>query len=108
MEPVGYIMFSVLVFYSIGSIKLACIMNKRRNLSQVPESISNVLDKYQTVINPIFLDELKQEECCICLTNYDDKSILIKLPCGHKYHRPCIYRWMLQKAECPSCRSNIT
>ena len=28
----------------------------------------------------------------------------MKTPCNHKYHVPCLKRWMDIRLECPSCR----
>lgn len=28
-------------------------------------------------------------------------------PCGHRYHIPCLKRWIEVKLECPSCRKEI-
>ena len=29
------------------------------------------------------------------------------LPCGHKYHKPCILEWALKNSTCPECRANL-
>lgn len=28
----------------------------------------------------------------------------MKTPCNHKYHVPCLKKWMEIRLECPSCR----
>lgn len=28
----------------------------------------------------------------------------MKTPCGHRYHPPCLKKWMEVKHECPFCR----
>lgn len=35
-----------------------------------------------------------------------NKKIMVT-PCGHKYHIPCLQRWMEIKLECPTCRKEI-
>lgn len=46
------------------------------------------------------------EICPICHDN--DKS-LISLPCNHKYHAICIYKWLIQSNFCPMrCTTEIT
>ena len=31
----------------------------------------------------------------------------MKTPCGHRYHPPCLIKWMEVKHECPFCRQAI-
>lgn len=31
----------------------------------------------------------------------------MKTPCNHKYHVPCLKKWMEIRLECPSCRQII-
>lgn len=31
----------------------------------------------------------------------------MKTPCNHKYHVPCLKKWMEIRLECPSCRTVI-
>ena len=28
-------------------------------------------------------------------------------PCGHKFHKKCLLKWMAMKLECPTCRTKI-
>lgn len=32
---------------------------------------------------------------------------LMRTPCDHKFHVPCLLNWMVIKMECPSCRSQL-
>ena len=51
----------------------------------------------------------QQEICIICLEEYNRYIFepKTKLLCGHKYHKRCIDRWLLQNPSCPYCRFNI-
>jgi E3 ubiquitin-protein ligase DOA10 len=55
-------------------------------------------------------NEVKKEDdyCLICRDEKDDKG-LIKLSCGHIYHKKCLIQWMKQiKNEvCPMCQQKI-
>ncbi|KAF4677953.1 E3 ubiquitin-protein ligase rnf13 [Perkinsus chesapeaki] len=68
----------------------------------------------------ITVNDLKQhpaacdDECAICLSDYDPSDVLIRLPCGHVYHSQCID--MLLNAplsygdkcpKCPLCRARL-
>lgn len=48
---------------------------------------------------------LKNDNCAICLENFD-KGML--LPCQHIYHQECIYEWLKASKNCPVCREEIT
>lgn len=56
--------------------------------------------------------------CAICLENLEEKSRnsnnedennnIISLHCKHKFHKECLYNWILRKKEnCPLCRASI-
>ena len=34
-------------------------------------------------------------------------KLYMKTPCNHKYHVPCLKKWMEIRLECPSCRQVI-
>mmetsp|Transcript_20341 Transcript_20341/g.17975 ORF Transcript_20341/g.17975 Transcript_20341/m.17975 type:complete len:554 (+) Transcript_20341:163-1824(+) len=61
------------------------------------------------------LAHLKQKECCICLEELKDNDAVLRLNCGHHFHRHCIEKHVtLSKrqnntefAVCPLCRRRI-
>ena len=48
-----------------------------------------------------------QLTCPICLSEISDD--LVKLRCGHFYHKLCIYQWLIneRKDTCPICRLDV-
>lgn len=41
-------------------------------------------------------------ECTVCLAEYQDGEALRTLPCGHFFHAAkCIDRWLLSHSSCP-------
>jgi hypothetical protein len=66
--------------------------------------------------------EVCDKECSICCDNLTEKSVH-KLPCGHIFHKKCIFRWMEKnemniiynvkyknipmKGTCPICRQVV-
>jgi len=50
-----------------------------------------------------FDDDLNDDVCIICLEKYIKQDILCKLPCGHSFHKDCIYKWFDQQKNCPLC-----
>ena len=47
--------------------------------------------------------------CSICLENYKFGCLIALLPCGHLFHRKCIYEWFMSsvKYQCPCCRTSF-
>lgn len=50
-------------------------------------------------------DEMREDQCSICLESYIAGSRVSTLACSHTYHEECIRRWFLQSLACPLCRS---
>jgi Ring finger domain len=51
-----------------------------------------------------------ERECSICLEKlFETKEGLIvkEMPCRHKFHAPCIERWLQMHSTCPFCRYNM-
>lgn len=43
--------------------------------------------------------------CCpVCLDNFQEGATLVKMPCGHEFHSPCLFRWLGEHNTCPVCR----
>lgn len=53
------------------------------------------------------LKEGEQDQCTICLSNFEDNEDLRVLSCKHSYHKPCIDTWLVQNAHCPLCKKEM-
>lgn len=51
-------------------------------------------------------DESEEDVCAICLDDTSAKKAVV-LRCSHRFHAECVQDWMVQKAECPSCRISV-
>ena len=54
--------------------------------------------------------DLNNDVCSICYDSLkgEDKDSVLKLDCGHVYHKSCIDRWIdCDKRTCPNCRDYI-
>ena len=49
-----------------------------------------------------------EEECSICLDEFEHGASLQLLPCGHTFHRPCIREWLKGHNFCPLCKYVLT
>lgn len=48
------------------------------------------------------------EECAICLDDFEENTRLRRLPCGHVFHATCIARWLIERsAVCPLCKYDL-
>lgn len=46
--------------------------------------------------------------CRICHEDYSPGDQLVKLPCGHIFHKDCCKKWLGEEtATCPVCRLNL-
>ncbi|XP_059070686.1 RING-H2 finger protein ATL57-like [Cryptomeria japonica] len=51
--------------------------------------------------------EEQQEECVICLCEYQEGDSLVALPrCQHCFHVECIRRWFKCQLRCPICNAS--
>ena len=49
----------------------------------------------------------EEEQCPICITEYEDGEVLRVLPCEHLFHPQCIDAWLVQNGVCPVCKSDL-
>ena len=52
-------------------------------------------------------------ECVICLEHFDASNPRMPTNCGcgenaTYFHLPCLYQWLEQSRDCPSCRKKLT
>jgi hypothetical protein len=52
-------------------------------------------------------DGEEDEECSVCLIDFEQGDNVIRLQCKHIFHEQCIMEWSMHKAECPNCREKI-
>lgn len=46
-------------------------------------------------------------DCPICLEKFCAGDRFFRLPCYHRFHRPCLETWLQYRGECPCCRASI-
>jgi len=45
--------------------------------------------------------------CLVCQMEFEAGEEQLGLPCGHRYHKPCITAWLAKKRTCPKCLQRI-
>lgn len=89
----------------------ACTLRGRRALRAVREIEQLECALFREFTNPnsrrhsILSDE--SGACVICWEEYKAKSKVLRLNCGHHFHRRCAKRWLLKHRECPICRQDF-
>ena len=55
-------------------------------------------------------DEIKKynEECSMCLSPMLQTDKVVKLKCGHAFHKLCLSLWYLKEPTCPMCREFVS
>ncbi|KAK8919433.1 E3 ubiquitin-protein ligase [Platanthera zijinensis] len=49
------------------------------------------------------LRNLEDEDCPVCLEEYNPENPKIETKCSHHFHLSCIYEWMEKSESCPIC-----
>jgi len=73
------------------------------NLTEVPTPAKN---KEQLPIMEV-KGEKTNDQCTICLSNYEEGESVKVLPCYHTFHWGCIDRWLESKNKCPICKQDV-
>jgi hypothetical protein len=60
---------------------------------------------YQNKVDP---EDPEPDTCPICFCEYNPGAALIKLDCGHFFHKECIRKWLKRDATCPMCKTGLT
>lgn len=68
-------------------------------------------DMATLMANAKFTDD--DVECVICLEGFDASNPRMPTMCGcgenaTYFHLPCLYQWLEQSRDCPSCRTKLT
>lgn len=71
-------------------------------LSQV---ILSALPRYH-VTNPACIKS-HEKTCLICLLDFRESELLIRLTCLHQYHSECCQSWFALSTKCPTCRMDV-
>ncbi|XP_009778983.1 E3 ubiquitin-protein ligase SIRP1-like [Nicotiana sylvestris] len=48
-----------------------------------------------------------EEECAICLLEFQVGEKTKEMPCKHRYHSNCINKWLERHGSCPVCRYKL-
>lgn len=116
---------AVMVIINIYYFKYVNLLTICRYIFLLPYAIIvKILDKqlnlflsryvYSKIINKLLLDSSYKynpndkcdTECLICLEEFENDEILVKIKCGHIFHWSCLVDWwkINPLVSCPKCR----
>ena len=72
-----------------------------------PASENAINNLKKTEINKDNIKVYNEQTCNVCLENYKEGDISIKLDCGHCFHDKCIIHWLKMRNTCPVCRHEL-
>lgn len=80
------------------------IENRIKNRNRIKKKSDFEVYKYTSTLSTF-------NECSICIEHFVDKEDVIKLECGHIFHKDCLLEWFNKKIytnlECPNCNYKI-
>jgi len=68
---------------------------------------SSVPKQPEMPIPDLYIDDVGDQSCSICLDNYVDGDILRRLPCEHVFHESCVDTWLRLNGHCPLCKRRV-
>ncbi|KAA6393617.1 MAG: hypothetical protein EZS28_010851, partial [Streblomastix strix] len=79
------------------------------------EDVFNMLPcyKFKKTVKELKKDGIEEDQdaCPICLEEFeesDDKDLyVVCLPCTHRFHRKCIYKWLMENKSCAVCKTEV-
>jgi len=54
-----------------------------------------------------FEEGQQDDECAICMVDFEVGEAIRRLPCNHVYHLHCIDDWLHRSFTCPSCMEPV-
>lgn len=92
----------ILAFYYIRK----SYVNKRDFLiySEIFDKVILSL-KIDKEISDLLNDE---DECSVCLEDFEENCKIRVLLCKHVFHEKCIMSWIFKKQQCPVCRTDMS
>jgi len=68
------------------------------------EGRAGLSDEEISALPKVRFNQAEEQQCSICLEQFQCGELLTALPCLHFFHVSCITRWFEQSTQCPLCR----
>ena len=119
--PLG-IIACLVISICIFEIRMKCKYQINYN-GDYGSSLNSSIDypSFTTLPKIFFIKEMQQikisnpneDICAICIDKFEENDLIVKLPCGHIFHKKCAQPWLRQQIEsnetpfCPMCKSTL-
>lgn len=70
------------------------------------EGRAGLSDQEIQALPKVRFHQTEEQQCAICLEQFQSGELLTQLRCLHFFHVSCVTRWFEQSTQCPLCRSN--
>lgn len=75
-------------------------------------NINNISNRINMEMYPLIevnqVQEVKDQMCSICISNFALKEKIRRLHCAHMFHEVCLRNWLTGHFTCPLCRAIIS
>ncbi|KAF0690626.1 Aste57867_17994 [Aphanomyces stellatus] len=96
--PLDHACFVIEAFLQVPDLQKT---EEVRHTSMVLTS-PELADNTSTFVEPIADSE--DDDCPICLCEFEADQALLHMGCGHSFHKSCVMQWLELKMSCPICR----
>eukprot|EP00931_Biecheleriopsis_adriatica_P122591 TRINITY_DN97599_c0_g1_i1.p1 TRINITY_DN97599_c0_g1~~TRINITY_DN97599_c0_g1_i1.p1 ORF type:complete len:443 (+),score=99.81 TRINITY_DN97599_c0_g1_i1:65-1393(+) len=77
------------------------MLTRRRGMA------SDVIDRIEQTRWSAQDSEAGQQQCMVCLCDFEENDEVRRLPCRHVFHASCIDEWLRRCTDCPICKTNV-
>lgn len=107
------LIFQVVLIFALRIFKISLNPLMRDEVGNTMSSLENNIQQLESVesvesVEPVYeqkIEVLPDDECSICMDK--NNLIWVSLPCEHKFHEECIFKWIETNLSCPICRKEL-
>jgi hypothetical protein len=76
--------------------------------SRMSGTPSDVIDNFEKIkFQKLSTEEDEEDQCSICICEYEAGEEVLVMPCSHRFHGDCIKQWLAQSTKCPLCNQQV-
>lgn len=95
----------LLLVSNIAAVTARPLIEELNEILHYDGTAPEVLERIMIVPTPSISVE---EECVICISREDEDEMQWRqLFCGHRFHEPCLLKWLRKARRCPVCRLDL-